>query len=167
MLEVVYIPHDQISEKQLDKIIKVKTAAWPYCYEDQIKWINSNIKNSDVHVLLQKENIALAYINLIEIKMTFDLNEFIGYGIGNVCALEKGKGWGKEILENVNTFLIENNKIGLLFCQFKLVKFYLENGWKLNSSDQVKLTTGGENISSLVFNAPKDFSNLKYEGILF
>lgn len=167
MLEVLYIQHDKLTQPLLDEIIKVKTAAWSYSYDEHYKWIKSNLKNSDIHVLLYDGNTALAYINLIEIQLDIDLIELNGFGVGNVCAIEKGKGWGKELILRVNKFLIENNKVGLLFCKNELIKFYIENGWIITSSEQIKLSNINNGVNTLVYNVPDNFIRLKYDGISF
>ncbi len=167
MLEVLYIQHDKLTQPLLDEIINVKTAAWSYSYDEHYKWIKSNLKNSDIHVLLYDGNTALAYINLIEIQLDIDLVELNGFGVGNVCAIEKGKGWGKELILRVNKFLIENNKVGLLFCKNELIKFYIENRWIITSSEQIKLLNINNGINTLVYNVPDNFIQLKYDGIPF
>lgn len=167
MLEVLYIQHDKLTQPLLDEIINVKTAAWSYSYDEHYKWIKSNLKNSDIHVLLYDGNTALAYINLIEIQLDIDLFELNGFGVGNVCAIEKGKGWGKELILQVNKFLIENNKAGLLFCKNELIKFYVENGWIITSSGQIKLSNINNGVNTLVYNVPDNFIQLKYDGISF
>lgn len=167
MADVLYIQHSKLSQSLLNEIIKVKTAAWPYSYDEHYKWIKSNLKNSDIHVLLYDGDTALAYINLIAIDINVDLVELNGFGIGNVCALKMGKGWGKELIIEVNKYLIENNKVGLLFCKIKLVKFYMENGWILPFDEQIKLSNISAGVTSLVYNTPDNFIQLKYDGILF
>lgn len=167
MLEVLYIQHDKLTQPLLDEIINVKTAAWSYSYDEHYKWIKSNLKNSDIHVLLYDGNTTLAYINLIEILLDIDLVELNGFGVGNVCAIEKGKGWGKELILQVNMFLIENNKVGLLFCKNELIKFYIENGWIITSSEQIKLSNINSGVNTLVYNVPDNFIQLKYDGIPF
>jgi hypothetical protein len=167
MFDVLYIQHSKLTQSLLDEIIKVKTAAWPYSYDEHCEWIKNNLKNSDIHVLLYDGKTALAYINLIEIDVNIDHFELDGFGIGNVCAIEKGKGWGKELIIHVNKYLIENNKFGLLFCKDKLVKFYMEIGWILLDNEQIKLLNKSVGVTSLVYNTHVNFIQLKYDGKLF
>ena len=167
MFDVLYIQHSKLTQSLLEEIIKVKTAAWSYSFDEHCEWIKNNLKNSDIHVLLYDGKIALAYINLIEIDVNVDHVKLNGFGIGNVCAIEKGKGWGKELILQVNKYLIENNKAGLLFCKDKLVKFYMENEWILIPNEQIKLSNISVAVTSLVYNTPDNFIQLKYDGILF
>jgi len=108
------IQNSEISPADIDEIIRIKSITWPYSYEKQLEWINSKIKDTDIHVLLYFDKSLVAYLNLIEIEVTLDSNFKKGYGIGNVCSLEKWKGWGKKIISETNTYLTQNNKIGTL-----------------------------------------------------
>lgn len=167
MLKPIFIRHEDISDSKLETIIRIKTAAWPYTYEAHYKWISNNLTSSDIHVLLFDGETAIAYLNLIDIIVEFDSAKMDGWGIGNVCAIEKGNGWGKEIMLHVNDFLIENNKIGLLFCKNQLIKFYAENNWKLCNSTQLSISNIGPNVFTFIYNFPENFKYLKFEGKSF
>lgn len=167
MFELILIHHDQITLDLLDEIIKVKSAAWPYNYEEQLNWMNTNLKNSSIHVILLANKNIVAYLNLIEIELIIDSNYSWGYGIGNVCALKKGKGWGKELISRVNVYLEKNDKIGLLFCKNKLINFYRDNGWFLIRKEQLIFTNIISDINIFAFNLKSDFKILTYTGELF
>ena len=139
MYEIKIIKHSEITKEFLDKIIIVKNAAWPYSNEEQEQWIKENINELDIHTLLLENGKPLAYINLIKIHFSIDARPVSGFGIGNVCALEKGKGWGKYILKGVNQFLDINNQIGVLFCKEVLVEFYLKNDWVLVEKEKLSI----------------------------
>ena len=164
MFDVLYIQHSKLSQSLLDEIIKIKSVAWPYSYNEHSEWIKTNIKNSDIHVLLYDGKTALAYINLIEIEVNIDEIKLHGFGIGNVCAIEKGKGWGKEIILKVNNYLFENNKVGLLFCKMELLKFYIENGWVMTTNEQIYFSNISDTVNTLVYNIPDNFIQIKYNG---
>lgn len=166
-MKTKYIFHKDITENELLEVIKLKSIAWPYSLENQLQWIKGNIKDDDVHVLLLDENNTVkAYLNMIAI--VFKINGKInsGFGIGNVCALEKGKGWGKQLIKFTNTYLKNNNKIGLLFCKSQLVKFYSDNNWKLVRNEKLICPFKNE-VQTMVYNSPEDFKQLEYLGKLF
>ncbi|MCX8523529.1 GNAT family N-acetyltransferase [Chryseobacterium formosus] len=167
MYNVHFIQHDKLTQAVLDEIIKVKTVAWPFSYDQQCEWMTNNLKNSDVHVLLFDGEKVIAYLNLIKIEMEIDSVKLKGFGIGNVCAIEKGKGWGKELMLKVNQYLHENNDVGLLFCKDKLMKFYSENNWTLVTDQQLEISNINSQIYTFAYNIPKNFKLLQYEGILF
>lgn len=167
MFDLILIPHKEVSFNQLVEIIKIKSKAWPYNFKSQLAWINANLKDSDIHVLLSLNEKRIAYLNLIEIKIKIDGGLQDGYGIGNVCAKEKAKGWGKEIMAQTNLFLKQRNKIGLLFCKDSLVNFYRLNSWNLIEKEKLTLLFNIESIEVMIFNLSSDFKNLEYLGKVF
>lgn len=167
MFTVKFLNHSEITEDLLHRIIEVKTAAWPYDYDDQKDWIKNNLKRSDIHVLLSNNEKPIAYMNLIKIDFNLDSIKFSGFGIGNVCALEKGKGWGKELLISVNSYLKDNQHIGILFCKQALVKFYSIHGWILIENEKLVLKKASENIKCMISNNELNFEKLEYPGELF
>jgi len=163
MFEIIYIHHAELTESLLQEIINIKSVAWPYSIESQHAWIKANLKNNDIHVLLLKDNKVVAYLNLIEIELIIDSKIFIGFGIGNVCAAEKGKGWGKELINHVNMYLKKNNKVGLLFCKNNLVKFYYVNGWTLIRKDEFFPTTP-ISVNVMIFDLVQNYKQVAYLG---
>lgn len=164
MFDLKLIPHNNLSQKYLDEIIHIKSIAWPYSYEKQLEWINFNLKDSDIHVLLYLDEEPVAYLNLIEIKLIVDEIQMISYGIGNVCAKEKGKGWGKELISQTNAYLTQTNKIGLLFCKNLLVEFYKLNNWRVIEKECLSLRFNDDTILTLTFNLANGFQELEYFG---
>lgn len=162
MFDIIIIRHDQLPDDLLNQIIKVKTAAWPFCYDSQKKWIKANLKDIDLHILLLKDKEIVAYLNLIPIEVTIDSTLYIGYGIGNVCALQKGKGYGYELMKNVNEIITKESKLGLLFCKSNLQNFYVKSGWTIVNKEKVALSFEYDNIEILMFNF-----NLPYQQLIF
>lgn len=162
MFNLILVPHKDLSQKNLDEIINIKSLAWPYSYQKQLEWINSNLKDTDIHVLLYLDKSLVAYLNLIEIEFTIDGILKNGYGIGNVCAKEKGKGFGKEIIMQTNTYLSQLDTICLLFCKDRLVNFYLQNNWTVIDKEKLILAFNNEFIETMIFNCKYDFSHLEF-----
>ena len=167
MNKATFIPHNQLSREHLIDIIKVKSAAWPYTDVQQRSWIKNNIFENDVHVLLKNTETVQAYLNLVDISISIDDKHINAYGIGNVCAIQKGKGWGKELLIHVNKYMINNNKVGLLFCKDVLVNFYKVNKWSLISKEQSNFLNVKNDVNALVYNYPKIEKELKFHGNSF
>lgn len=166
MKEVKFTYHRDIDHDLLNEIIKIKSVAWPYSYENQKKWIDSNLNDGDIHVLLSDGKQYLAYMNLIKTSVIIDSEKLAIYGIGNVCALEKGKGWGKDIIIAVNQYLNKIDTLGVLFCKKDLVKFYSENGWNLIPQSQFKIDNEDKTIYCMINKIIK-FETLQYNGKLF
>lgn len=167
MFDLILIPHKDISSLLLKAVIEIKSKAWPYSFDRQLEWINTNLKIGDIHVILTLNNINVAYLNLIEIDFKIDETNMLGYGIGNVCASEKGKGWGKEIMAQTNSYLVNRNKIGLLFCKNSLVRFYNLNSWSVIEKNKLNFSFNNESIETMVFNLDNEFRSLEYLGRQF
>lgn len=166
MQAIKFIKHSDLTQQLEQQIISIKSVAWPYTFNDQQNWMNENLNNHDLHVLLSDNQDLIAYLNLIQVEIEKDGRLYSAFGIGNVCAREKGKGWGKELLRFVNAYLKENWHFGILFCREALVKFYSENGWAVVPEEYLKIENGGSHIYCMV-NSEVDFQCLKYEGKLF
>ena len=52
MFDIHFVTHDQLTEIILLEVIRLKSSAWNYSYEDQVSWINTHIKDSDLHCFL-------------------------------------------------------------------------------------------------------------------
>ena len=133
MYRIKIIRHQDIKKSEIDEVINIKSSQWKYCYVEQLNWINKNIKKSDTHIILYLNGKGVAYLNLIDINLIANAEHVKGFGIGNVCAIERGMGYGLELMKLTNTYIIENNKIGILFCKDALIRFYSSLDWKLLS----------------------------------
>lgn len=167
MYTLKVIRHSDVSRAELDEIIKIKTTAWPYPEEKQMEWINANLKNSDLHLILLKNNEAVAYLNLIDIELEIDNKLFKAFGVGNVCAAIKGKGYGNKLMNKTNQFIIDKKRVGLLFCKKELVDFYEKVGWIWVDKNKLTLTIGNSNIETMIFNQLNSFIKLQFNGKSF
>jgi len=167
MFKIAFIPHSKATNEQLLEIITVKDVAWPHSLDSQFKWFADNLKETDIHVLLKMNNYAAAYLNLIKIKFKIDGKLVDGYGIGNVCSRERGKGWGKEIMTQTNIYLFQNKKPGLLFCRNHSVGFYKLTNWLLIDKKKLSLPFDNETIETMVYNLDNLFNSLEYTGRSF
>jgi len=159
-----------ITPKLLDEIIRIKSAAWPYSLEQQIAWIKNNIKSNDIHVMFRREKEFVAYLNLVEISLNVDGLDYDAYGVGNVCSVESGKRYGVELIGLTNDYLLENSKIGLLFCKDNLVEYYLSVGWKTISREDIDIGfTNSASVSTLIYNFDSDseIHKVVYQGRIF
>jgi len=167
MNQIFFIKHADISSNKLNEICELKSIAWPHSIESQLNWIKSNISDNDIHVILSNENESLAYLNLININCVVDGKLVHGYGIGNVCSREQGLGYGSILMEVINKYLIENKKVGVLFCKSKLVEFYRKFDWCLVSKEKLNLSFNNDNIETMIINLENNFNLLEYSGKSF
>ncbi len=163
---LTYINHN-IPSDILSEIIRVKSNAWPYPFEKQLEWIQQNLLKEDIHVLLQNANENLAYLNLTLRRTNInDINVDV-YGVGNVCSAKKGKGYGTELMKLINLYLIENQKIGLLFCKDNLVEYYSKFNWIMINKSQIIDSPILKHINTMIFNYHGTIDTFRFNGKLF
>lgn len=167
MYSLETISHAYIESSKLLDIIKIKSAAWNYPLEEQLRWIDENITSSDIHCLLKVNDIGVAYLNLIDIELDFDGSLYKGYGIGNVCSKEKGKSYGSVLIENVNSYIRQHTRVGMLFCRNNLLSFYSRFDWTEIPPSHLQMPKYLNEINVMAYNLPKDFNCLKYNGFYF
>jgi hypothetical protein len=167
MYTIEVIPHNTVSKELLTRIIAIKSVAWPYPFDKQLSWIETHLSTYDVHVLLYQAENPVAYLNLVRIEFLTDGTSISAWGIGNVCAAEKGKGYGKILMEQLNQFLLQNKVPGLLFCKKALVGFYQSVGWILPDPSKVSLSFPKLEIETMTFNLLDHYNRLEYNGKIF
>lgn len=161
------IKHSEATPEDISQVIAVKQKAWPYPLDSQRKWIEENLSPEDIHVFLVVDGEYAAYMNLVKIQVCINDQNYEGYGIGNVCACIKGRGFGNKLVRLTNDYLVENNKLGLLFCHTPLIRFYSGCDWELLPSEKCIEPVLEEVIHAMTFNAPVKIKSLKYRGKLF
>lgn len=166
MFEIKLIKHQDVTDKDIKEVVDLKSKQWDFSLEKQMQWIKNNIKNSDFHMLLLLDKKSVAYLNLIDVDLIVNGMPRKGLGIGNVCAIEKGKGYGFELMKEANKIISDLNQIGFLFCKEPLLKFYNSLGWEELESKSYKIKY--DNLKVMVFNIKYDNEFLiEYEGIIF
>lgn len=152
MFNTTIVKHSEITTGLLNEIIKIKSVAWPYMYDQQIQWVEEHIKPSDIHVLLSQNKKNIAYLNLVDVELTINENRSRGYGIGNVCSIENGLGYGKQLMLKTNEYITSLNKFGLLFCKTELVPFYTKVAWNIINKDCIVVNFDNLKINAMVYN---------------
>jgi len=168
--ELKIIEHKNILRDQVEDVIAIKTTAWNYSSESQIKWLRSNLKESDLHVFLIIDNNKVAYANLLPIEVKIDERFTSILGIGNVVAKDKGRGHGSAIIREINKLLKKKNKPGLLFCQKELISFYDYHLWHeipVNKLEIPAASKSGTSIITMTYNVNLNFTKLSYLERLF
>lgn len=162
-MQFKFCKHSQINQQELEKIVDLKKRHWNYASKEHLNWIERNIKAEDIHVLMFEKEELVAYLNLINTEVVIDdtLQPFIG--IGNVCSREKGKGYGKKLIIEVNDFVTGIKQNAILLCKDNLVEFYKKFNWTLVDKS---LTNQGldKNINVMLFNYDKKIISFKYTG---
>lgn len=162
-MEFKFIKHTDISTETLFEIVSIKSKQWNYTNEQHLKWIIDNIQPNDIHVLMSIENKNLAYMNLVQIEVVINNIKLPFLGIGNVCAIEKGKGYGRNLMNGVNEFLEINNFNAILLCKDELVNFYTNFNWKLVKRETI-INSNYLETNLMTFNLNQKIESLRYVG---
>lgn len=160
------ILHCQLTEQDLEKIVSLKKKHWNYSTEEHQNWINNNINKDDIHVLMIENEVLVGYLNLIQTEVILNNEIHFFLGIGNVCSLEKGLGYGRELLIGMQKYLFENNFKGVLFCKDKLVGFYSRFGWKLIDKNKI-ISENYKNVNIMFYNVDTYIKCVDYKGRKF
>ena len=160
------VKQKDISEQELLEVCKIKSVFGNYSIDSQKQWIMNNLKDDDKHFLLYKDDVLVAYLNLIDIQILINGNSLSVYGIGNVCSKESGNGFGSKILSRLNEFLRSVSMPGYLFCKQNLISFYSKNGWTILDCDNSNVLKNKE-IKSMIFNFNDNVNKIEYTGRLF
>jgi len=159
---VKIIKHKELNKELLLEIVHLKKLSWDYPISNHLKWIEENIRENDIHFLLYDNDLFVAYMNLVEVHVRQNDKQIPFWGIGNVCSKYKGRGDGKKLMNEVNSFLTNNSFYGLLFCKKHLVEFYNKFDWKLITNLYPK-----DEVFTMVYNYNKDTFGFTYNDRLF
>ena len=160
------IRHNDILFRDLLRAVAVKNVAWPHSVESQVKWIIDNMQPDDLHVFLREDDVDLAYMTLSPVIATVNGVDTSFMGIGCVCSAKHGVGLGKQLMENVNKWLKDNNHKGLLFCKKELVQFYKKCGWNLIEPASVIFTTSHDGVYTMSYNC-EGIKKIEYKDLFF
>jgi len=164
------IPHKALSIEVLDQIVEIKQKAWAYSRESHLKWINANIKDDDLHVLIIKEGNIIAYLNLVLVSLEINNQNINGYGIGNVVSAVRGAGYGKLIMESINQYFVDNDVVGFLFCKPGLVAFYRKFYWRELDQNVISISAidgRKDEVNCMIYNFQSQVESIIYDGPLF
>lgn len=128
-MELQIIQHKDVTPGDLKRIIAIKSAAWPFPPESQMRWMDLHVRPEDRHLILQDEGVDRAYLSLSPVMASVDGEPVAFEGVGCVCTGFPGEGWGGRLMERVGELLSQEEIPGLLFCRERLVPFYRKYGW--------------------------------------
>ena len=166
MMDLQIVNHKDILFRDILRAVAIKSVAWPYPVESQVKWIIENIKPEDKHVFLTDDGNDEGYMTLSPVNGHINGELVNFYGVGCVCSAKPGQGYGKVLVESVNEYLNNNQCRGLLFCKQNLIDFYRRFDWVLVQSDKVHIPSLNDGIFTMVYNCDR-VNELRYIDRLF
>lgn len=166
-MELEIIKHRDILFKDILRAVAIKSVAWPYPCESQLKWIIDNISDSDEHVFLKDGGVDKAYMNLVKTTFIANDTEYMAYQMINVCSVEKGKEFGCELMVLANKYLEHKLHAGILFCSEALVPFFSKYGWEEIVCDRLDVESLSDDVHIMTYLLPEPTISFQYKGKLF
>ena len=137
---------EELTDKEFDQINKVSLR------EFQVGLTSVKKLEGRILFLLLENQSILAQGQLIPIApVAFNDGYYSLLGIGGIIAHEKGKGFGKQIMTAVKSYLVSRNKTGVGFCMPKNKVFYEKCGFMINtdSTERFVYRENGKKIALL------------------
>lgn len=157
-----FISHSKLSSDDVKKIVELKNIHWKYTFEQHLSWMETNLLDDDIHIMMFEDEELVGYMNLVNITVTINSEDVSFLGIGNVCSRDKFSGFGRKLLIGANNYLIENSKNGILLCKDDLVGFYEKFDWKLIDKKNI-FSSKLQDINLMTFDFDENIESLKYE----
>lgn len=85
--------------------------------------------NKKYFLLLNGDSVLVAFARLHEIELEFMGERYHILGISTLIAVEKGKGYGKELVLKMMDYIRGVGKTGIGFCNKKLTEYYRKCGF--------------------------------------
>lgn len=89
-----------------------------------------------IYFLAKDANRLVAFGRLHDVDVTFRSETYSIFGIATVIALEKGKGYGKLLMEEIKDYILKSGKTGLGFCNKTITIFYEKCGFGIIKEGQ-------------------------------
>lgn len=160
MFRYLIINNADLTQDLKHEICLVKRSFGQYTNESQIKWMEEHLRNEDLHFLLYHNESVVAYCNLVERVLICDNQSIDVLGVGNVCSVRSGQGFGAALMFHVNKYMQNSGRVGMLFCKENLVSFYGKFDWNLISILEV-------NCKTMIYNFPIEVNKFRFTDRLF
>ncbi len=107
-----------LNKKQQERI----TSIWEVFGPDDSK--DSHSYKRDIFFLVYKNKKIVAAGRLQPRKVRFNNKSYSVLGIADIASEEKGKGYGRVLMEKLRNYLVKNNETGVGFCAARNSGFY-------------------------------------------
>lgn len=152
-----FIIHKDI-QVELTSIATIKDQHWTHGITSQIKWIEENVDDEDIHLLgiNSGNNEVVAYMALMHLDVIINNLPFHFLGLSNVCVDKcyAGEGIGSQLVDQANKYIVENKKNGILLCKDSLIGFYQKNKWSLLKYKEAFIKDNLYDRNVMLFNTP-------------
>lgn len=129
MMERIHKKGIELNKEELDLINSYRIRE----FNSDTTWSPDNLKTyADSEIFIIKDNDIKAFGRLIPIDIYFQQKEYHIWGIGAIIAIEKGRGYGKMLVEDMITFQGNNPRDAVIgFCNSDIAQFYSKCGFSI------------------------------------
>lgn len=136
------------SELNYNELSQIKEAIFR---EFKVAFNLNDHSKDKLFFFLKSEDMILAMGALWKVKpVIFDGKNFVLYGVLNVVANIKGKGYGKKVVTEMRNYLTKDDLTGFGFCMPKICGFYEKCGFSIDtvSTQRFVYKKGTERITN-------------------
>ncbi|MBA3872504.1 MAG: GNAT family N-acetyltransferase [Anaerolineae bacterium] len=126
MLNTTIMRGQDLSEAQIDFMNKQRLME----YGENTKDFKKNELASIFFFLDQAESVK-AFGMLKPLNIIHDGKQCPILGISNIIAVEKGRGYGKLLMQAIKEYLVSKHMNGLGFCDHEICPFYVQCGFQI------------------------------------
>ena len=143
MLERIHKKGIELNKEELDLINSYRIRE----FNSDTVWGPDSLNTyRDSEIFIIKDNNIKAFGRLRPIDIYFNDQAFQIWGIGAVISIEKGRGYGRMLIEDIITFQKDNLKDAVIgFCNSDISKFYSKCGFSILNDEAKRFIYVDEN----------------------
>jgi hypothetical protein len=103
-------------------------------YGKEVNLLDRKAHGKSYFFFVKENNKIAAFGFLRPFKCTYKNEKYNLFALGGIMSVEKGKGYGTVLIQNMIKFLKKKNKTGLGFCGKKTAEFYKKAGLKVKQN---------------------------------
>lgn len=146
-----FVTHGDCPSSLRQEISRLKMQSWQYPVEAQLAWMEDNLVDNDIHLLLRDNaGVLVGYLDMVHLKVEADNANKEMLGVGNVCVdmNARGCGYGFLLVKLAESRMRSMHLSGVLLCHDALVGFYSLCGWHKFGGE---LVVAGEKLACHCF----------------
>jgi hypothetical protein len=126
MMQTTIIQGKELSEAQIDFMNRQRMIE----YGENTKDFRKNELGSIFFFLKDGETVK-AFGMLKPLVITHDDQHYPILGVANIIAIEKGRGYGKLLMQVIKDYLVSKGMTGMGFCDNSVCPFYVQCGFQI------------------------------------
>ena len=167
-ISLASVKKKNLTKNDIKQICLLKNSFWKYGLKKQLIWFKTYIKKNDLNVLLKINDKIVGYVLLRKRTLYISKKKYI-YLLFDTLIIKKNfrkKNLSKLIINFTNIIMIKEKKIGVLYCNKKLINFYLLFNWKKINKKILNIVDHHTSLYPLIYNLDINIKIKKLKKIL-